>query len=141
TVATTATNTVVWISRQGTVTRFRLSQLLFDSISCIPQRHFILSAMDGHGEMADAIHFDTIAGTLQNQLCNGFPLHEIDQVNEGNLLLHQAQAVQGLSSLPVGTRVFGQNKIKARRMQAISKLLGRYNHIGRDRESHALELM
>jgi len=101
----------------------------------------VLRGLDSRQEMADTTHFDTIAGALQNELRYGFSFHEVDQVDEGDLFLHLAQAAQCLSSLPVGTRVFGQNNIKALRMQAIGKLLGRYNHIGRDCESHALELM
>jgi hypothetical protein len=78
---------------------------------------------------------------LQNELCHGFSFHEVDQVDEGDLLLHPVKAVQCLSSVPVGAWVFGENKIKALRMNPVGKLLGRYDDIGGDRESHPLELM
>jgi hypothetical protein len=141
TVETAAANAVVQISGQGAVTCFRPSQFLFGSISCIAQHLLILSAMDGHREMADATHFNTIAGALQNEFCNGFTFHEVDQVDERDLLLHLAQAVQCLSSLPVGARVFGKNKIEALRTKPVDKLVGSYNDIGSYRESHPLELV
>jgi len=96
--------------------------------------------MDSRQEMADTTHFDTIAGALQNELRDGFSFHQIHQVNKRNLLAHLLQAVQHLRSLPVRTRVLGQNQVKGLRTYPFGELLGSYNDIGTDRESRTLEL-
>src|SRR5580704_9708793 len=135
-VAVTSTNAVIQISRQGTIACLRPTQFLLRSISLVPQRLLCLSAMDGHREMADATYFNTVATALQDEFCDGFSFHEVDQEDDRNGLFKLAQNVQDLCSLPVRTRIFSQNKIKTLRMKPFGKLFRSQNNVGADRESN-----
>ena len=92
--------------------------------------------------MADAIHFNTIGSTLQNELRSGFAFHAVDQKDERDILLHLAQggpAPAFLASLELGYSATTRSKSCERSRS--SELLGSHNYIRADRESHPLEFM
>jgi hypothetical protein len=79
--------------------------------------------------MANAIRFNTIGSTFQDELRGGFALHALDQEDERYVLLHLAHEVQQLRFLPVCAGVFGHNKVKELRMKSNRALRKSRNYI------------
>src|SRR6266849_994673 len=91
--------------------------------------------------MANAIHFDTIGSTFQDELRSGFAFQVADQKDDRDVLLHLAQEVQHLRFSPVWAVVLGHNKFKELRTESFGELLGSHHYIRADRESHPLEFI
>ena len=97
--------------------------------------------MNGDRQMTNAIHFNTVGGTFQDQLRSGFAFQAVDQEDEGDVLLHLVQEIQHLRFLPVRAGVLGNNKVKALRTESPGELLGSHNNIRADREAHPFEFI
>jgi hypothetical protein len=68
-------------------------QIPLGAVTLTTQHPFSDSPMDGYRKMANALHFNTIRSTFQDELCNGFTFHAGNQKNERDVLLHLAQEV------------------------------------------------
>ena len=119
-----ATHSIGEIADQGAVMRFGMAQLFLGQIALFAQIALAEGSTNGHGKVADVVHFNPIVGALRDERGHGFHLHFVGEQDERDLLLLQAQHLERLRALPIGGRVLNEHDVVVFRAQTFDELLG-----------------
>jgi hypothetical protein len=74
--------------------------------------------------MANAIHFNAIGSTFQDEVRGHFAFQAVNQKNEGDVLLYLAQQVQRLRFLQVRVGILGHYNVIDLRTEFFGALMG-----------------